>query len=597
MSDNFSAIANAIMNGPGRELGENSHYQFNVAGATNPIDKTSPIEQEIKNKMVSLNFLLVRGVSKDKINTEINDIVKLLNKLTNNNPEKQNLLIKLFIFAAYQRDIENGKGERDIFYYIVFNLWQYFPVEVHALLSAILPTNHACWKDVLLMIEKLDKEYNDVKWASALENSLVNIFIEALKNDMNAIAHGNKPSLASKWAPRQQTHFDNLAKVFAGNLFPEIAETPSRMKAYRKFLSAATKEMNTVESIMCDRKWNNINPGVIPSKAMKNYRLVFQNKTKNGKQRSSDPKRIAMSRRLIQFLVSGKKINGKTLMVHEIINELSKSPDDVLQAQLQCIVDEFVASFPEEIGLILPLADVSSSMECIIPGGKSCCIDVSIALAFLISQVNGPFKNKVMTFDSDPRIFELKGATLYEKIMEIRKMPWGGSTNFHTAMKYILHCLKDNGVTQDAIKALNLIVFSDMQFNQAHSGSWNVAQELIEEMFKNEGFPVPCIIYWNLNSRPSAGSPAHTENKNVVMLSGFNQSALKTFLKGNIIPTFDENNKTESKEKNPWEILETTFSNYIWLMQAFEVSGVFPGYKAPIIENDDMKDEEWDHIK
>lgn len=597
MSANLE-IAKAILDGPARQLGENGHAQFTVSGAT----RSSDMIREIQNKFVALNFLLVRGVDKIRIDTEVDTIIHMIGQLADESV-KFELNVTLLVLAAYQRDIEDGKGERVLFYHMIFKLWQVFPHAVEVLLRSMLPTEHACWKDVQLMIETLKTEFSGKEWALALERFLFGLFVDALKADMVAIAKGEQPSLACKWAPRQQSHFGELAKVFARALFPEIAEVGSRMKAYRKFLSSSTEKSKTVESLMCGGEWDKINPGAVPSKAMKIYRLALQNKTKNGKQRSEDPKRVALSQRLIQFLASGKKVHGKTLMVHEIITQLRRGRDEVLEAQMKSIVNDFCAIVPEDLGLVLPLADVSGSMQTSLPGSTSTCMDVSIALAFLLSQLEGPFKDKVMTFDTNPKIFDLKGATIFDKIQEIQRMPWGVSTDFGKAMDYIFNSLKDGVADKTSIKSLTLIVFSDMQFNKANRtvgyiynssatvDKWSTAQERIEAMYTKAGFPVPRIVYWNLNARHSAGFPAHAEEKNVVMLSGFNQSALKTFLKGDILPTIEEQAQAMRQEKDPWDVLENSLANYIWLMQAFETANIFPGYKAPVVE-DEVKDEE-----
>lgn len=609
MSANLAAIANAILH-PSLEKGENGHAQFTKDGATRPkIDSNISLDkivQEIKNKLVAMNFLLVRGVDANKIDNSVDEIVCLLNRLPAN-AVKSELVIKLIVLSAYQRDIEDGKGERLLFYQMIFKLYRVFPRAVEVMLRAMLPTDHACWKDVLLMIEKLDADFANVDWATTLKLFLFGTFVAALEADYATLVQGGKPSLASKWAPRQQSHFDHLAKRFASALFPKIENVGTRMKAYRQFLSAATRQMGTVESLMCGGNWDKINPGAVPSKAMKIYRLALQNKTKKGGQRSNDPKRVALSKSLIEFLSTGKKVNGKTLMVHEIIREMFRGYDDVLEAQLKSIVNDFRTAFPDDIGLFLPLADVSSSMEIALPGSNAMIIHVSIALAFLLSQIEGPFKDKVMTFHTDPRITDLSGAaSLYEKLLLIKQMPWGGSTNFGKAMDYLLDRLKNAGLSGENINALNLVVFSDMQFNQADGGhysrsinTWAVAQERIEEMYKREGFPVPRIIYWNLNASSSAGVPAHTQDKNVAMLSGFSQSALKTFLKGDILPAVTKDDEPViCPKKDPWEVLDSSLSSYVWLMQAFEASCIFPGYKAPVIEDEKgVNDEGWEHIQ
>jgi hypothetical protein len=142
-----------------------------------------------------------------------------------------------------------------------------------------------------------------------------------------------------------------------------------------------------------------------------------------------------------------------------------------------------------------------------------------------------------------------------------------------------------------------------MQFDAAQSGhyvskvveDWAVAHERIDAMYENENYPTPRIVYWNLNSRDSMGHPAHSETKNVVMLSGFSQASLKTFLAGDLVPEIEEviNEKNEvvkqKVQKDPWEVLCAILDKYHWIMECMEKTNVFPGYEAPV-----QKDEEND---
>ena len=227
-------IAKAIVNGPPRENGENNHPQFNFEGGTKPSEK-GDILQELKNKLVGLNDFLVRGVDSKKIDSMFDEIIGLINKFPDDSEDKVNMTVKLLLLTAYQRDIDDGKGERDIFYFMVFNLWQKLQSVTEVLLRSILPTSHACWGDVRNMLFILKKlEEKQLHWVDSLTVFLSNLFVEHLRVDMNAMINGELPTLACKWAPRQQGKFDWLAKRFSRALFPEIMEIGSRMKAYRK---------------------------------------------------------------------------------------------------------------------------------------------------------------------------------------------------------------------------------------------------------------------------------------------------------------------------------------------------------------------------
>ena len=97
----------------------------------------------------------------------------------------------------------------------------------------------------------------------------------------------------------------------------------------------------------------------------------------------------------------------------------------------------------------------------------------------------------------------------------------------------------------------DLLVFSDMQFDQAQrgytygyggrggggGGSWETHFERLSRRFAEAGVAVcgqpyaaPRIIFWNL--RASVGFPAAGDTPNCMMLSGFSPSLLKLVLTG-----------------------------------------------------------------
>ncbi len=589
------SISTAILTGPMRVLGENDHSQFNDKGATTSSTKLG----ELKNSMVAFNSKMVRGVSVATISQMISTLVVQV-KETPTDTVSNDMLVKLMVLSAYQRDIKDGKGERDIFYHTVAELWGAFHQEVETLLRAVIGSPIACWKDVLLMMEKFHTSH------PSLAGFLFDHMVDAMERDKVLIDQEKKPAtLVFKWAPRQQSHFDKkplfLASRFAHKLFS--GEHKSVMAKYRKMLSKGTELLGTVEYFMCEGKWELIDPAKVPAKAMKTYRKAFLNeKCKGVGQRSQIPSRIALADKLLKFLSSGKTVHGANLMPHEIIHHLLEKSDVVLEAQLQNLVDEFVASFPADIGLVLAMCDVSSSMMCPVSGSDAKCVDVSIALSFLLSQLPGPFYDKMLTFSADPVIIDIsKEKTNFEKIQKIKTI-WDGNssnTDFGKAMDYILRSLIDSKVNPTQVSDLTLVVFSDMQFDMARGAnlyshyeksaqSWDVAQERVEKMYSDAGYPTPKMVYWNLNGRDSAGHPAHAETNGVTMLTGFSQAALKSFLIGDLAPVVNE--KGEKIQRTPYETLCVSLDKYVWLMKKFE--GVCEGYIAPSEQSTDSDYEE-----
>jgi hypothetical protein len=594
-------IASSIL----RNLGTNQHSQLTTDGATLTNHSESNI-QTIKNLMVALNFLAVRGKDQKMLTFEFNKIIDLANQ----SDVSPDLIMKILLLTVHQRDIKDGKGERDLFFIFVNVIWKRWRTKTELLLRTIFASQIMCFKDALLMIEKCsqdkDQDQDQDQDLTFFVQFIFEMMVDFAKADKILLESNQKPkTLIFKWLPRQQTHFDNklhLATRFAQALYPMNNKIVALTK-YRHLISNGNRELKTVECDMCSGDWENINPSKVPAKAFKLYRKALLNQTKKGGERSKLESRRNLAKRIVEFIISGKSIHGSVLMPHEIINHLLKKNDIVLEAQLLNLVSEFSKTFSDPIGLVLPMVDVSGSMSSIIPGSKSSCLSVSIALGFLLSQLPGPFFDKVMIFNGDPKIIDISNEkTYYEKIQLISKS-WDNktsNTDFNKAMCYILQSLIDGQVDPKTVSSLILVVFSDMQFDAAEgsTNTWDlVAQEKIEIMFQEKEFQVPHMVYWNLNSSESSGFPAHTETKGVTMLSGFSQASLKSFLSGNLIseimkdPQDELTELVKKKEKNSWDALEKCFDSYRWIMIEFEKSGIIPNYVAPKDDQDQDQDQ------
>merc|ERR1711977_578912 len=202
--------------------------------------------------------------------------------------------------------------------------------------------------------------------------------------------------------------------------------------------------------------------------------------------------------------------------------------DDLVNAQWAAMkrdIQEQIAATGAKRGALVSLVGVSGSMAGV-------PMEVSIALGLLVSDLaDEPFKHRVLTFESQPRWHKIPSTSSpVEQIRNLQRAPWGGSTNFAAAMDLLLTACVDGKVQAEDVP--DLIVFSDMQFDQAHEGSWETHHERLQREWASKGYDLPSITYWNLRGNTQGGFMANAACPGVRLLSGFSPALLKLVLTG-----------------------------------------------------------------
>merc|ERR1712164_52400 len=186
---------------------------------------------------------------------------------------------------------------------------------------------------------------------------------------------------------------------------------------------------------------------------------------------------------------------------------------------------EQIAATGAKRGALVSLVDVSGSMSGV-------PMEVSIALGLLVADLaDAPFKHRVLTFESQPRWHKIPATSSpVEQIRNLSRAPWGGSTNFAAAMDLLLAaCVEGNVAAEDVP---DLIVFSDMQFDQANGPGWETHHERLSREWASKGYELPTITYWNLRGDTQGGFMSEASTPGVRLLSGFSPALLKLVLTG-----------------------------------------------------------------
>ena len=495
-------------------------------------------EEEFTDKLLELFYKLVRGASKDFIDSLVQAIF-----LEARNTENTELIRKLCLLAFQTRSCRGGKGERNCFYALMHAMWKESPQLVFSLIH--LMPQYGYWKDLLNFLEfvyfqvkkPIDMELRrecpskNAKF-SALEFTVYNVFASQLRKD-KAATNDTDVSLAAKYAPTENGHHGKLMqadKKMCENLFG--GRHPEHMKKYRKLLTNLREKLNVMETKMCQGNWKKIKVETIPSRAMSIYKRSMLMEGKNTKITEVED-RIQCRDNVIQHIKDGGIFRGQQVYPHELVCEVrklqekSEALEQIVNAQWANMMAGLKSETEGPTNSFVAMCDVSGSME-------GTPMDVAIALGIVMSQLQPEekFKDKILTFTADPEWVELNPEhTFVEKVKNLASANWGWNTDFYRALRKILE------ISKQCDEVPNLLVISDMQFDVAgtneDSASWNTAMENVTREFASYGLKVPIIVFWNVRAA-AVGMPSKHECDNVVYMSGFSPALLKFLLTGEL---------------------------------------------------------------
>jgi hypothetical protein len=427
------------------------------------------------------DLFFVAGATRSRTEGQILDQVKAAWAA---NPE---LTTKLLFWA---RDVLQGAGERRFFRIALKGLAQEH-AEKLAPVVRLVP-EFGRWDDLLTL------------FGTPLEGPA----LAAIRDGLEA-----RNGLAGKWLPRQGPEAVKIRKALG-------LKEP---KAFRRLLVDLSK---TVEQQMSAKKWDEVNYSHVPSIAAKKYRKAF---LKHDEARYKEYILDIATRP-----DSGAKINAKAIFPHDVVKAAlqdKNSADEIklLDAQWKALPD-FLAGKNGQGRRILPVVDVSGSMYMALSPRP---IEVSVSLGIYVAERNtGPFKDHFVTFSSTPELVKLKGANIREKVEMLSKADWGMSTDLNKVFKLILRQATTHDVPAEEMPEI-VLVMSDMEFNAAGGGK--TPFEEIQADYKQAGYAMPKVVFWNLAARSKAGNyPVIQTEPHTALISGFSPSILKPVLAGEI---------------------------------------------------------------
>ena len=427
--------------------------------------------------------------------------------------ETPELAIKWMFYAG---DVREGLGERRLFKILVKNVLPKYPR-----LIKFIP-EYSRWDVVTELL------------GTSVETEAVELIREQLKTDLDAMKDGKSISLLAKWMPSVNTSSKRTVAK-ANKLCSLLGMKPAE---YRKTLSKLRAYSNVVEVKLCKNEWSDVNYEAVPSKANLKYKDAF---LKHDESRR---------REFLGKLTKGEaKINASAAFPHEVVykyryqsGRYSPTVDPALEGMWKNL---------KSIEMTKPMIvvrDGSGSMECCVGGTLVQALDVATALAIYCSEHAAPgFENEFITFGNNPKLVKFgQNMTLRDKMTLAYHEADCSNTDIEATMDLILNVAKSNNMRQDQIP--DVLIISDMEFDSAttcciYRYSWQRTStkdlptvfESIRQKYKAEGYDLPGMVFWNVNSRTNA-IPLQDNKYGVKLLSGFSQNVLNMALSNKLDP-------------------------------------------------------------
>lgn len=424
------------------------------------------------------------------------------------------LAMKMMFFL---RDIRGGIGERNSFRLLLKSM-AYVNLDFVTKLIPLVP-EYGRWDDLFVLLAT-PVEYSMLQFVSAQ-------LVEDIEN-MNT----NKPiSLLAKWMPS----INASSKATIAKAKRIIAAFGMSEANYRRMLSDLRAYLNVVEKNLSAKELDKIDYAKVPSQAHLRYKHTFGIK---------DTERYLT---YLEALVKNEvKINAGTLAPYQIWSKYSEAwyrvgPYDETLEQLW-------KNLPDtgSLSSTLVVADGSGSMNTTIGKSSVTALDVAQSLAVYFGEkCQGEFKNQFITFSKSPQLVHFGSGSLKSKIEITKRYAEVSNTNIEKVFELVLQTAVTNKMSQAELPETILII-SDMEFDAAASSgsSWDRGYygtpdkalfDGLADKFVEHGYKMPRLVFWNVNSR-SGIIPMQENEAGVILVSGFNQNAVRMVMTGELDP-------------------------------------------------------------
>lgn len=412
--------------------------------------------------------------------------------------EDKNLAMKILFYA---RDIRGGLGERKVFRTIIRNLPR---TSRSALVKNIqyIP-EYGRYDDLLEILD------------TSCKKEVVAFIKEQLQKDIANIETDNV-SLLAKWLP--SINATNIQTVKLGKRLAQCLNMSE--KEYRQTLSKLRAKIKIIENNLRIKDYS-FDYSKQPSKAMFKYKKAF---IRNDKERYEN---------FLNKVQAGVvKMNTGTLYPYDVVRPLIHGGElcDEEKKSLDVTWNALPNYAKDENALVV--VDGSGSMYW---GGNPQPAEVAQSLAIYFAERNtGAFKNYFITFSKNPKLVEIKGDDIYNKVRFCIGFNECANTNIQKVFELVLRTASKNKLSQNDMPG-TIYIISDMEFDTCTEDAELTNFEYVKRKFNEKGYKLPRLVFWNVNSWQQQ-VPVKENEQGVVLVSGCTPKIFEMIMDGETSP-------------------------------------------------------------
>lgn len=422
------------------------------------------------------------------------DIVTRLDRSWAESPD---LTMKTLFYA---RDIRGGLGERRIFRLAL--AWLAMFHRESALKNMSFIPEYGRFDDLLTLLH------------TSCEAEVSELICALLRADQEAMASGSPVSLLGKWLPSV-----NASSTATRQDGKKIAKAMGMKDAeYRKLLTALRSEIHIVENNLREKDYS-FDYAKLPSTALYKYRRAF---IRNDLERYVD---------YLKQVSEGKaKMHTGTLTPYDVIapfvykwfkniwlgnDQTSFGPEEVTAAT---VTWDALADFTGGDNALV-VVDGSGSMYFCGRPFPALPAAVALSLGIYFGERNvGAFHNHFITFSHNPRLIEIEGETILDKLAYCGSISEVADTSIQKVFELVLKAALQRHSPQEELPT-TLYFVSDMEFNSCTEDASLTNFEYAKHLYESHGYKLPQVVFWNVQSRDFQ-QPVTMNEQGVILVSG-----------------------------------------------------------------------------
>lgn len=394
--------------------------------------------------------------------------------------ENADIAMKILFFG---RDVRGGLGERRVFRVIVNWLADHEPSALRKNI-ALIP-EYGRFDDLVSLM------------GTACEKDALAVIRDQLRRDL---ASQENVSLLAKWLP--SVNASNAESIRMGK---KIARALGMTDAeYRRTLVKLRARIRIIENHLREKDYT-FDYSAQPSKAMYKYRAAFIR---------NDAERYGAFMKQVEK--GEKTLHTGTLTPYDIIapcvgfgtmtDEERKAMDVTWNA-----LEDFTTG---ENALVV--VDGSGSMYGW-ANPKPAAVAMSLAIYFAERNTDA-FRNHFITFSENPRLVEIKGRDIAEKVRYCMGYNEVANTNIQRVFGLLLNTAVRKRLSQKEMPS-RIYIVSDMEFDHCADDAELTNFEYARKQFEGRGYKLPEVVFWNVASR-TRQQPVTMNEQGVALVSG-----------------------------------------------------------------------------